>query len=220
MDPKKLNSYVGVVNQPPPKWSSVKKWLLHINYAPGYAPEPEQKPVCRQFSRCEGCPYRNTTGFRYETLTDDPAVKKAVDDILLDVAGEENPRRTCNYGLTEAGKQALRDAADPSKPHTYSWFVMTDCNTSKEQSHRALTLDGAIQLYQDSDRPEKRLGVTKDSIATVDLVRFCDGEQQFFEDYRRLESFRDDPAISDAAETIRQELKQTAPQEDITMGGM
>ena len=39
------------------KWSSVKKWLLHINYAPGYAPEPEQKPVCRQFSRCEGCPY-------------------------------------------------------------------------------------------------------------------------------------------------------------------
>ena len=24
---------------------------------PGYAPEPEQKPVCRQFSRCEGCPY-------------------------------------------------------------------------------------------------------------------------------------------------------------------
>lgn len=57
MDPKKLNSYVGVVNQPPPKWSSVKKWLLQINYAPGYAPEPEQKPVCRQFSRCEGCPY-------------------------------------------------------------------------------------------------------------------------------------------------------------------
>ena len=38
-------------------WSSVKKWLLHINYAPGYAPEPEEKPVCRQFSRCEGCPY-------------------------------------------------------------------------------------------------------------------------------------------------------------------
>ena len=37
VDPKKLNSYVGVVNQPPPKCSSVKKWLLHINYAPGYA---------------------------------------------------------------------------------------------------------------------------------------------------------------------------------------
>ena len=65
MDPKKLNSYVGVVNQPPPKWSSVKKWLLHINYAPGYAPEPEQKPVCRQFSRCEGCPYPVEDGAEY-----------------------------------------------------------------------------------------------------------------------------------------------------------
>ena len=83
-----------------------------------------------------------------------------------------------------------------------------------------MTLDGAIQLYQDIDRPEKRLGVTKDSIATVDLVRFCDGEQQFFEDYRRLESFRDDPAISDAVETIRRKLEQTSHQEDITMGGM
>ena len=196
-----------------------EKLVGRVTYASG-----EQQEFCdpQRYLQTirEELPYRNTTGFRYETLTDDPAVKKAVDDILLDVAGEENPRRTCNYGLTEAGKQALRDAADPSKPHTYSWFVMTDCNTSKEQSHRALTLDGAIQLYQDSDRPEKRLGVTKDSIATVDLVRFCDGEQQFFEDYRRLESFRDDPAISDAAETIRQELKQTAPQEDITMGGM
>lgn len=68
MDPKKLNSYVGVVNQPPPKWSSVKKWLLHINYAPGYAPEPEQKPVCRQFSRCEGCPYRGVTSYNAKNI--------------------------------------------------------------------------------------------------------------------------------------------------------
>lgn len=195
------------------------KLVGRVSYASGEKQEFTDAGQYLQAIR-EELPYRDTTGFCYETLTVAPEVKKAVDDILLDFAGEENPRRVCNYGLTEAGKQALRDAADPSKPHTYSWFVMTDCNTSKEQSHRALTLDGAIQLYQDSDRPEKRLGVTKDSIATVDLVRFCDGEQQFFEDYRRLESFRDDPAISDAAETIRQELKQTAPQEDITMGGM
>ena len=57
MDPKKLNSYVGVVNQPPLQWGGVGKRLLHTNFAPGYAPEPEQKPVCRQFSRCEVCPY-------------------------------------------------------------------------------------------------------------------------------------------------------------------
>ena len=44
-----------------------------------------------------------TTGFRYELLTDDPDIQKAADDILLDFAGEENPRQACNYGLTEKG---------------------------------------------------------------------------------------------------------------------
>lgn len=37
----------------------------------------------------EELPYRDTTGFRYEVLTDDPAVRKAADDILLDLFGEE-----------------------------------------------------------------------------------------------------------------------------------
>lgn len=31
--------------------------LLRTHYSPGYAPDPEPKPVCRQFERCEGCPY-------------------------------------------------------------------------------------------------------------------------------------------------------------------
>ena len=57
MIPRNLNSYVGVVNQPPLQWGGAGKRLLHTNFAPGYAPEPEQKPVCRQFSRCEDCPY-------------------------------------------------------------------------------------------------------------------------------------------------------------------
>ena len=160
------------------------------------------------------------TGFRYETLTDDPQVRKAVDDIILDFAGEENPRRACSYGLTEAGKQALRDVADPSLPHTYAWFVMTDSNTPDERVHRDLTLEEAIQTYLDSDRPEKRLGVTKDGIATVDLARSLDGEQQFFRDHERLDSFRDDPEIAAAVETLRLELEQNTPQQGMTMGGI
>lgn len=57
MNPKDLNHYSGVVNQPPLRWGRMKKWLFHISHAPSYAPEPEQKPVCRQFSRCKDCPY-------------------------------------------------------------------------------------------------------------------------------------------------------------------
>ena len=157
----------------------------------------------------EELPYRDTTGFRFETLTDEPKVKTAVDDILLDFAGEENPRRACNYGLTEAGNQALRDAADPDSPHTYAWFVLTDCNTLEEQIFRDLILEEAIQIYQASDCQEKRIGVTKDEVATVDLVRSLDGEQQFFEDHRKLRSFQNDPFIASAVEKLKQELEQT-----------
>lgn len=165
----------------------------------------------------EELPYRNTTGFRYETLTDDPEIRKAVDDFLLDFAGEENPRRTCNYGLTEKGLQALRDVADPSIPHTYAWFVMTDCNTPQEELHRDLTLDEAIQLFQDSDRSEKRLGVTKDAFATVDIVRMVDGDQSFFTDYQKLESFKNDPTIFEAVEQVHQELENVTQDQGMTM---
>ena len=166
----------------------------------------------------EELPYMATTGFRCETLTDDPAIRKAVDDILLDFAGEANPRRECSYGLTEKGMKALRDAADPSLPHSYSWFVITDCNTQEEQFHRDLTLSDAIRIYSSSDRPEKRIGVTKDGIATVDLVHAQDGEQRFFEDYQKMNSFQNDPEILAAVDCLRQELE--LPSQGMSMGGM
>lgn len=49
----------------------------------------------------EELPYRDTTGFRYEVLTDDPAVRKAVDDILFDFVGEENPHELADYRKME-----------------------------------------------------------------------------------------------------------------------
>ena len=87
-----------------------EKLVGRVTYASGEQQEFTDAGQYLQAIR-EELPYRDATGFRYETLTDAPEVKKAVDDILLDFAGEENPRRACNYGLTEAGKQALRDAA-------------------------------------------------------------------------------------------------------------
>ena len=128
-----------------------------------------------------------------------------------------HPRRTCNYGLTEKGLQALRDVADPSLPHSYAWFVMTDCNTPQEQLHRNLTLDEAVELYQNSDHPEKRLGVTKDDFATVDFVRMVDGEQTFFGDYQKLESFKNDPTIFEAVEQLHQELEDMSQDQGMTM---
>ena len=188
-----------------------------VTFASGEQQEFTDSKALLQAIR-EELPFRSTTGFRFETLTDDPEVKKAVDDILLDFAGEDNSRRTCNYGLTETGKQALRKAADPSIPHTYAWFVMTDTNTPQEVIRQDLTLEEAIQIYQDSNASEKRLGVTKDGIATVDFVHFQSGEQQFFTDHEKLESFRSDLVVAEAMERLYQQLNQ--PDIGIRMGEM
>ena len=51
----------------------------------------------------EELPYRDTTGFRYEVLTDDPAVRKAADDILFDFLGEENHCELEDYTQTMGG---------------------------------------------------------------------------------------------------------------------
>lgn len=45
----------------------------------------------------EELPYHATTGFRFETLTSDPAVRKVVDDMVYDLYGEENPRELEDY---------------------------------------------------------------------------------------------------------------------------
>ena len=42
-------------------------------------------------------PYHATSGFRFETLTDDPAMRKAVSDIVYDFYGMENPHRLEDY---------------------------------------------------------------------------------------------------------------------------
>ena len=57
----------------------------------------------------EELPDHPVTGFRYETLTDEPSVRKQADDILYDLYGEENPRLLEDYqeqpnqGMTMGG---------------------------------------------------------------------------------------------------------------------
>lgn len=45
----------------------------------------------------EELPYHATSGFRYQTLTDDPQVRKAVDDEIYNLFGEKNPRALEEY---------------------------------------------------------------------------------------------------------------------------
>lgn len=61
------------------------------------------------------------------------------------------------------------------------------------------------------------LGLSR-SIATVDFVHFQSGEQQFFTDHEKLESFRSDLVVAEAMERLYQQLNQ--PDIGIRMGEM
>ena len=89
-----------------------------------------------------------------------------------------------------------------------------------EQIQQDMTMEEAIRVYQDTDEKEKRLGVTKDEIATVDLVRLADCEQQFFGDYQVMDYFKDDPVILQAVQILHQALGEENPVQGMTMGGI
>ena len=79
-----------------------------MSYANG---DTQEFTDAEAFLKCirDELPYRPTTGFHYKVLTDDPAVRKAVDDIVFDLHGEENPRQLEEYqkkpkqGMTMGG---------------------------------------------------------------------------------------------------------------------
>ena len=70
-----------------------------VTYANG---DTQEFTDAEAFLKCvrEELPYHPTTGFRYEVLTDDPSVRKQVDDMIFDFYGEENPRQLEEYQKT------------------------------------------------------------------------------------------------------------------------
>ena len=111
-------------------------------------------------------------------------------------------------GLTEQGQQRLRDTADPSLPHTYSWYVIEHINTPERRLDHQLPLEEAMRLYAGLDCEDKRLGVTKDGIAAVDLAIHWDGREWLSQDRLKLDSFKDDPVVADAAVRLQQMLDE------------
>ena len=73
-----------------------KPLVGRVTYANG---DTQEFTDSDEFLACvrEELPYRPTTGFRYEVLTNDPNLRKQVDDIIFDFCGEENPRLLEDY---------------------------------------------------------------------------------------------------------------------------
>ena len=130
----------------------------------------------------------------------------------------EQEQSTQQHGLSAEGLQRLQNAADPGIPHTYKWYLLRDCNMPEEQMFSGLSLEEAVELYAASDSRDKHLGVTKDGIASVDLLITHDGREWYSEDYQKSDSFKADRTIIEALEQTHQTLD--APAQGMTMGGM
>lgn len=76
-----------------------KEPKLLIGRATYISGEVEEFTDADTFIRClkEELPYHATTGFRYEVLTRDLAVRKAADNALFDFYGMENPSHLEDY---------------------------------------------------------------------------------------------------------------------------
>ena len=80
------------------KISTDKQLIGSVSFLSG---ETQQFTDARAYLDCirEELPHEATTGFRFRTITQDPAIRKAVDDIVFDFYGEENPCSEEDYNL-------------------------------------------------------------------------------------------------------------------------
>ena len=80
------------------KISTDKQLIGSVSFLSG---ETQQFTDATAYLDCirEELPHEATAGFRFRTITQDPAVRKAVDDIVFDLYGEENLCSEEDYNL-------------------------------------------------------------------------------------------------------------------------
>ena len=71
--------------------------------------DAQQFTDAKAFLDClrEELPFQATSGFRFRTVTQDPAIRKAVDDIVYDFYGEENPSNEEDYKLNPSEEMQM-----------------------------------------------------------------------------------------------------------------
>ena len=88
------------------KISTDKQLIGSVSFLNG---ETQQFTDARAYLDCirEELPHEATTGFRFRTITQDPAVRKAVDDIVFDLYGEENLCSEEDYNLAPSEEMQM-----------------------------------------------------------------------------------------------------------------
>ena len=88
------------------KISTDKQLIGSVSFLSG---ETQQFTDATAYLDCirEELPHEATTGFRFRTITQEPAIRKAVDDIVFDFYGEENPCSEEDYNLAPSEEMEM-----------------------------------------------------------------------------------------------------------------
>ena len=88
------------------KISTDKQLIGSVSFLSG---ETQQFTDARAYLDCirEELPHEATTGFRFRTITQNPAVRKAVDGIVLNFYGEENLCSEEDYNLAPSEEMQM-----------------------------------------------------------------------------------------------------------------
>ena len=86
----------GLIRRCSEPFAEEKQLVGRLTYANGEVMEYTDKDKFLADLK-EELEFRATTGMEYEILTDDPALRKAVDDAIYDLYGEENPSDEEDY---------------------------------------------------------------------------------------------------------------------------
>ena len=88
------------------KISTDKQLIGSVSFLSG---ETQQFTDARAYLDCirEELSHEATTGFRFRTITQEPAIRKAVDDIVFDFYGEENPCCEEDYNLVPSKEMQM-----------------------------------------------------------------------------------------------------------------
>ncbi len=88
-----------------------------------------------------------------------------------------------------------------------------------EMLEYAPSLEEAIHRYQGSASANKRLGVTKDEIATVDILIKENGDKRIHSNYKDSDSFNHDTVIIQAVSKLEQLVQQNQQKQERTGEG-
>lgn len=123
------------------------------------------------------------------------------------------------FGFTKEGLVALKRASDPVVKHSYRWFVFENLGLPNEVLEYAPSLEEAIHRYRGSASANKRLGVTKDEIATVDILIKENGDERIHSNYKDSDSFNHDTVILQAVSKLEQLVQQNQQKQERTGEG-